>query len=133
MPALKIEGQSYTLPVHFRASLEIAEHVADPLAVLADLARAHASGDHTQTLRVLSMRQVVDALIIGLRHAGCEHDDDALAEALMQQGLVTLAPLAIDYICSMVEGAPRPRGAGAKKPKATSRRTGKASSKAASR
>ena len=96
--ACNLNGTTWQMPASYKASRDVAAKVGDPLQMAIE---AHKTGNIN-----LGMEQVIDLIHIGVRHAGCSLERDAVGEAIMDGGLVNYVQVAGEYIGAMVAGGP---------------------------
>lgn len=93
-----IEGKVYSMPVGFAASMKVHEHefLGDPFKLSTRLAQ----GDP------LTLQQVIAIITIGVRCAGCQLEDEAIGDAIIERGAQDFIIPAAKYVVSLVSGAP---------------------------
>jgi hypothetical protein len=107
-----INGTAYHMPANYKASVEIARTVGDPLklAVAANQNRGSVS---------MSIEDVVNIIAIGCKHAGCSLPAESIGEAVVEAGVMNYLKIVGDYLLAICTGAgdggPTPKKAGARK------------------
>jgi hypothetical protein len=106
-----INGTAYHMPASYKASVEIARAVGDPLklAVTANQNRGAVS---------MSIEDVVSVIAIGCKHAGCSLPADAIGEAIVEAGVMNYLKIVGDYLLAICTGS----DGGGKAPKKASAR-----------
>jgi len=104
-----LNGTVWRMPASYKASRDIALRVGDPLRMAIEA--------HTHKRFDITAEQVVDIIFIGVGHAGCSLDRDAIGEAIYAGGLADFYMLAGEYIGAIIAGGPEKQGAVGKKKK----------------
>lgn len=104
---VELNGTAWNMPASYAASREVAEKVADPLAMAVDSYK-------TGTMN-LTTEQVIDIIAIGVRLSGCSLGRDAIGEAIIEGGLVNYLSTVGEYVGAMVSGSPEKQSAAGKK------------------
>lgn len=92
-----VGGQSWRMPVNYRAAMQIARTVGDPLQMVQKAARGQLAW---------SMSDVVSVIEAGLAAAGCALTKDQIGEAIVSGGVNSYLTPASEYVCALVEGGP---------------------------
>lgn len=95
---VELGGQTWHMPVSYKASRMIAEQVCDPLAVAME---AYKSGAVN-----LTTEQVVSILHIGVSLAGCGLPRDEIGEKIIELGMVVAVGTVGEYLGALVSGSP---------------------------
>lgn len=104
---VEINGTAWHMPVSYAASRDIAESVADPLAMAV---KSYQTGSMD-----LTTEQIIDIIAIGVRHAGCSLVRDAIGDAVVQGGVINFMQVVGEYIGALVSGGPEKQAAASKK------------------
>ena len=102
-------GETYELAATFKASLEIADKVADPLTIAREAAlEAAMLGARIpyQPKFMFSVRNVPVILHAGMKAAGAELKLAEVEEMVFEAGFVTARMWAADYLALIVEPKP---------------------------
>ena len=102
-------GDELTLAATFKASLEVADKIEDPLSIAREAALEAAMMQARMPYRPkfeFTTRNVVQIVHIGLRAAGNEMKVAEVEELVFDKGLVHARLWAADYIALLVEPKP---------------------------
>lgn len=102
-------GEEYTLAATFKASLEIADKIEDPISIAREAALEHAMMQARMPYRPkfeFTTRNVVQIIHIGLKAAGSDMKLADTEELVFDHGLVHARLWAADYIALIVEPKP---------------------------
>lgn len=92
-----VDGQTWRMPVNYRAAMQIARTVGDPLQMVQKAARGQLTW---------SMSDVVSIIEAGLAAAGCSLTKEQVGEAVVNAGVNAFIEPASAYISSLVSGGP---------------------------
>lgn len=102
-----VNGTAWRMPVNYRAAMQIARTVGDPLQMVQRAARGQLEW---------SMADVVSIIEAGLAAAGCSLTKEQVGEEVVNGGINAFLEPASKYIASLVNGGPaRPVEVEAKK------------------
>lgn len=98
-------GEEITLAANFKASMEIAEKVADPLAIAREAALesvfANAFQAYDPRFR-FTVKNVPQVLHIGMKAAGDKRTLEQVQELVFEAGFIQARDVATDYIAAIV-------------------------------
>ena len=103
------DGEEYTLAATYKASLEIADKVADPIGIAREAALEAAMMQARMPYRPkfeFTVRNVTQIIFIGLKAAGSDMKMSDVEELVFDRGLVHSRLWAADYIALIVEPKP---------------------------
>lgn len=103
------DGKTYTLAATFKASMEIADKIADPLTIAREAALEHAMLQARMPYRPsfeFTVRNVPQLLHIGMKAAGEKVTLEQVQEIVFDKGLVHARLWAADYLALIVEPKP---------------------------
>lgn len=91
-------GTVYSMPVGFAASMKVHEHefLGDPFKLSTRLAEGER----------LTLKQVIAIITIGVRCAGCQLEDEAIGDDIIDRGAQDFILPAAKYVVSLVSGSP---------------------------
>ena len=102
-------GREIRLAATFKASLEIAHHVADPLTIMREAALESMffqRGMPYEPKWRFSITNILQILLIGMRAAGEKPKTEEIEELIFEAGFLEAKEVAAEYL-SMING-PRP-------------------------
>ena len=108
--AVEIGGREYTLAATFKASLEIAEKVGDPLTIMREAALEAmfiGRGLPYEPKWRFTVENTVEILHIGLKTAGNKMRREELQDLVFDMGFAAAKEIAGDYL-ALIAG-PRPQ------------------------
>lgn len=98
-------GEEITLAATFKASMEVAEKVADPLAIAREAALEALFSQSMQPYDPrfrFSVKNVPQIIFAGMRAAGDKRTLEAVQELVFDAGFVDARDIAVEYIALLV-------------------------------
>lgn len=93
-----IGGDAYLMPVTLDVSMQIAEHIGDPLLLADKIIRAGTSQ--------FTQNEMVVLIHLGVQAGGFKIKREDLAAKMFDAGFVNYMAVCVDYIVAMSSGAP---------------------------
>lgn len=92
---VKINGTVWRMPVCYSAAMQIGKQVCDPLQAVLDADSAFAKW---------TAEDILSILYIGVSAAGSNQTREAVAEAIIKEGLLNYIDIAASYVVALVDG-----------------------------
>lgn len=105
----ELAGQKLTLGATFKASMDIAEQIGDPLMIAREAALESmmmSQGINYQPRWMFNVRNVPELIHIGVKAAGGKKSLEAIQELVFEAGFVAARDVATEYLALIVGPQP---------------------------